>query len=235
MIDDRIRTQIATNWQAVKDEVARAASECGRAPDDISIVGVSKYVAADCTLALVDAGCTRLGESRPQSLWQKAESPGNWTGVQWHLIGHLQTNKIRRLIKYQPIIHSVDSRRLLECIANESIAQKLTTSVLLEVNISGDPSKTGLSPDAALSLLEHRPSSGVNVIGLMAMAGWGTDADESRRQFELMRQLRDDWQHRLPFDLSELSMGMSGDYREAIASGATIVRIGSRLFEGVRE
>jgi pyridoxal phosphate enzyme (YggS family) len=187
----------------------------------------------NCTRALFEVGCTELGESRPQALWQKAESPGLGNGINWHLIGHLQTNKVRRLLRHHPIIHSVDSPRLLECVADESDAQGLTTRILLEVNISGDESKTGLEPDAAEDLLKQLPRSGVDVIGLMAMAGWGTDAGEARRQFDLARRLRDDWRQRHRLDLCELSLGMSGDYREAIAAGSTMVRIGTRLFEGI--
>ena len=185
--------------------------------------------------ALVEAGCTHLGESRPQSLWQKAESLDAERELQWHLIGHLQTNKVRRLLKYRPLIQSVDSARLLDCIADESISQGLTTSVLLELNISSEASKTGLAPEAAEQLIEQLPRPGIAVLGLMAMAGWGTDSSEARRQFERTRQLRDDWRSRYGVELAELSMGMSGDYREAIAAGATMVRIGSRLFEGVLE
>ena len=232
-MDEMIRQRLTANWNAAVREVAGAAEAADRQPSTVRIVGVSKYVDVDTTRTLVEAGCHDLGESRPQSLWQKAESPGLDHGVQWHMIGHLQTNKVRRLLRHQPIIHSVDSDRLLDAIAKESVAQGLTTQVLLEVNISGDPSKTGLAPEAAEQLLERFPLSGVEVIGLMAMAGWGTRAEEARRQFELTRQLRDQWQQRFQMALTELSMGMSGDFREAIAAGSTMVRIGSRLFEGV--
>ena len=153
MIDDQIRRRLADNWNAVQHEVAEAAIACGRQPSEVTIVGVSKYVDADCTRALVDAGCVDLGESRPQSIWQKADALGLPGIVTWHMIGHLQTNKVRRVLRYRPVIHSVDSQRLLDCIATESIAQGVTTRVLLEVNISGDESKTGLPPDSLEALL----------------------------------------------------------------------------------
>ena len=233
MMDDQVRRQLAENWRAVEIEVAGAAEACGRCPSEITIVGVTKYVDADRTWALVDAGCTHLGESRPQSLWQKAESSGRQVDVTWHLIGHLQTNKVRRLLRHHPIIHSVDSQRLLQCIADESVARERATRVLLEINISGDEAKTGFAPEEAEALLEQLPESGIELLGLMTMAGWGTDRDEARRQFEATRELRDQWSQRYQLNLPELSMGMSGDFREAIAAGATMVRIGSRLFEGV--
>jgi pyridoxal phosphate enzyme (YggS family) len=234
-MDEPTRQRLTDNWKAAVSEVAEAAVACGRVPSEIKIIGVSKYVDADVTRALFEAGCDQLGESRPQSLWQKAESPGLNHGVQWHMIGHLQTNKVRRLLRYRPIIHSVDSQRLLDCIKQESDAQGITTRILLEVNISGDPTKTGLSPEAVEALLERLPDSGVEVVGLMAMAGWGTAAEQAERQFVLTRQLRDRWQQKYQIELGELSMGMSGDFREAIAAGSTMVRIGSRLFEGVTD
>jgi hypothetical protein len=187
------------------------------------------------TQALIDVGCRDLGESRPQSLWQKAEQIGRAAMINWHLIGHLQTNKVRRLLRQRPVIHSIDSPHLIQCVADESIAQGLTTSVLLEVNISGDAAKTGLTPDSAEQLLDQLPVAGVNVVGLMAMAGWGTDPNKARQQFERTRELRDRWQQRFGIALPELSMGMSGDFAEAIAAGSTMVRIGSRLFEGIVE
>ena len=181
----------------------------------------------------VEAGCTNLGESRPQSLWQKAESLSLDPAVRWHLIGHLQRNKVRRTTRHQPIIHSIDSERLLAAVAEEATAQNRVLSVLLEVNISGDEAKTGIAASELAGILERSSLPGVRVVGLMAMAGWGTDSNDARRQFEQTRELRDRLQQTTGHALPELSMGMSGDFREAIAAGATMVRIGSRLFEGV--
>jgi pyridoxal phosphate enzyme (YggS family) len=233
MNEDQIRQRLSENWQAVQSEVRDAAIGCGRSPAEIRVIGVSKYVDAPCTAALLAAGCHDLAESRPQSLWKKAASPELSSGVQWHMIGHLQTNKVRRLLRYRPIIHSVDSQRLLDCIAAESQSQKLVTSILLEVNISGDAAKTGLTPEATEQMLQQPLPVGLELIGLMAMAGWGTDAAEAKRQFEILRDLRDRWRQQFSLHLPELSMGMSGDFREAIEAGSTMVRIGSRLFEGV--
>lgn len=233
MMDEANRGRLSDNWQAVLHEIAEAALASSRKPADIKTIGVSKYVNIDCTRNLFEVGCKELGESRPQVIWKKAESPGLGEGVQWHLIGHLQTNKVRRVLQYKPIIHSIDSKRLLDSIANESRTQGLITRALLEVNISGEDAKTGLSPTAAEALLETLPIEGVEIIGLMAMAGRGSQPEEARRQFDHARDLRDEWRSRYGLPLPELSMGMSRDYHAAIAAGATMVRIGSRLFQGI--
>ncbi|MEM8667864.1 MAG: YggS family pyridoxal phosphate-dependent enzyme [Planctomycetota bacterium] len=227
-------TRIAENWAAVQEGVEQALKASGRTNDDLKIVGVSKYVELPETKMLVNAGCHTLGESRPQVLWSKRESGEIPSEVQWHLIGHLQRNKIRRLLRQAVIIESIDSARVLQAVAEESVELERTTDVLLEVNISGDEKKTGFQPNELARLLEDRPNSGVNVVGLMAMAGWGTEPDEARRQFERTRELRDRLQCDSGLSLPELSMGMSSDFPSAIAEGATIVRIGSRLFEGCR-
>lgn len=232
MIDKTDRDRVRDNWLRVQEEVRSAATQCGRDPDSVLIVGVSKYVGPELTEALVDAGCGALGESRPQQLWQKSESLQFDEQVSWHLIGHLQRNKIRRTLHCDPVIHSVDSIRLLKAIAEESDQQKRVTNVLLEVNVSGEDAKTGFAVEALDEAIGLLPLAGVRVAGLMAMAGWGTGADDARRQFARSRQLRDKLMSpELPLDA--LSMGMSGDFKEAIAEGATMVRVGSRLFEGV--
>lgn len=226
--------RIAANWHAVQHLVAEAIAMSGRAAGSTKIVGVSKYVGLPETEMLVKAGCTTLGESRPQALWSKAESNRLSSDVQWHLIGHLQRNKIRRLLRHPVVIESIDSQRTLNAVAEVSVQQQLTTQVLLEVNISGDEKKTGFAPEEMPQLMQNLPSNGIAVLGLMAMAGWGTDPDEARAQFEQTRLLRDRLRTESGLELKELSMGMSGDFPAAIAEGATIVRIGSRLFEGVR-
>ncbi len=233
MPDPSSFARLKDNWLRVCDEVAQAAAASGRGPSDVRVIGVSKYVDADTTGALVEAGCHALGESRPQQLWTKAESLSLGDTVRWHLIGHLQRNKIRRTLRYDPVVHSVDSQRLLEAIADEAVLRDYQADVLLEVNISGDQAKTGFAPDGLGRVLANLPPSGVRVLGLMAMAGWGTDPDDARRQFAKTRQLRDELASVTGCELSELSMGMSGDFVAAIAEGATMVRIGSRLFEGV--
>lgn len=238
--------RIADNWQRVCSEVTAAAETTGRIAGDVRIVGVSKYVDAEITSWLVAAGCRDLGENRPQALEQKftwfAEHQTNVAAeIHWHQIGHLQRNKVRRLLAASPLIHSIDSERLLDEVAAETQRQQTTVDVLIEVNVSGDEAKTGLPPTALSGLLERflaeqeTASQGghVRIVGLMAMAGWGTDPSQARPQFARLRELRDALVSQTDLDLPELSMGMSGDYEAAIAEGATMVRIGSSLFDGL--
>ncbi len=234
-MDKATQIRLEANWQRVRDEVDEAADQCGRAPESITIVGVSKYVDVDLTKGLYQAGCVHLAESRPQNLWSKAAAFGELPSVNWHLIGHLQRNKIRRTLPIQPLVHSVDSQRLLKALSDEARTQSVTVRTLLEVNISGDQAKTGLSEEELRRVLLDLPLEQLEVRGLMAMAGWGTDPDDARRQFDQVRQLRDDLERQFGIQLPELSMGMSGDFAQAIAAGATMVRIGSRLFDGIIE
>lgn len=231
---------IAANWQAVREQVAAAAERAGRDPTAIRIVGVTKYVGADATRALVQAGCRDLGESRPQSLWEKAAALADLP-IRWHLIGHLQRNKARRTAPLLSLIHSIDSVRIGEALSRviEDDSERPTLSGLLEVNVSGDTAKHGLAPDElAVAIEAVAPLAGLQIEGLMAMASYGNRGEAARRDFAALRQLRDRLVGAgLPENvrLDELSMGMSGDFPQAIAEGATIVRIGSRLFAGIDE
>lgn len=233
MEDLNILERIQDNWGLVREEVAAATAASGRTPDEVTVIGVTKYVDAAYTAMLIQAGCADLGENRPQVLWSKAESPGFPSNIRWHMIGHLQTNKVRRLLRYQPLIHSVDSERLLGVIAKESVAREVKTRVLLEVNISGDADKTGMSASQLEELMQQPIPEGIEVVGLMAMAGLAADSGQIQRQFDAVRELRDHLVTASGLALPELSMGMSGDFQQAIRAGATMVRIGSRLFEGL--
>lgn len=227
--------RIRDNLDRVRGRMADACDRAGRKPDEVQLIAVTKYVDAQVARLIVEAGCDTLAESRPQSLWEKADLLRE-TKISWHVIGHLQRNKVRRTLPLVTLIHSVDSRRLIDAIAAEAASCKHDVDVLLEVNISGDTSKHGLPPDDVSELLAHAAAQAkLNVRGLMAMAGRGTDADAARRQFASLRQLRD----RLAStttgskSLPELSMGMSHDFEAAIAEGATLIRVGSALFEGI--
>lgn len=235
MIEKHKQQRLEDNWQHVQQQVSEATAASSRERDSVRIVGVSKYVDEHLTRALTAAGCRDLGESRPQLMWQKAEAMADIEPLEWHMIGHLQRNKVRRSLRCKPFVHSIDSERLLQAIAEEAVLQGIVINVLLEVNISGDAAKTGLLPDAIEAVIESGPKAGVEVQGLMAMAGWGSDPDAASEQFQKTRELRDQLESRTGHPLPELSMGMSGDYPEAIRAGATMVRVGSVLFEGVIE
>jgi pyridoxal phosphate enzyme (YggS family) len=226
-----ISARIAENLQAVGARIAAAAHVAGRAAEEVRLVAVTKYAGVAEARALIEAGCLDLGESRPQELWLKADAIAD-PRVRWHLVGHLQRNKVRRTLPLVSLIHSVDSLRLLATIDEESRTLDRVTPVLLEVNISADLAKHGFRPEEMPGIIAQLPEYPyVKVCGLMGMASLDGDLDSARGDFARLRQLRDPLQtiHPLP----ELSMGMSGDLEAAIAEGATIVRIGSALFEGI--
>ncbi len=176
-----------------------------------------------------------MAESRPQELWSKAELLQD-AGVTWHLVGHLQRNKVRRTVQVASWIHSVDSEKLLQAIAEEATTAGRFVEVLLEVNVSGDEAKHGFRPEDLASALSRIPSStAVAIRGFMTMARRQGGQEVARRDFAKLRQLRDELavdaaEH---ISLDELSMGMSGDYEQAIAEGATMVRVGRALYKGL--
>lgn len=226
--------RIASNVAGIRQRVAEAAQRSGRDADAIRLVAVTKYVGIVETQALIAAGCRDLGESRPQGLWAKAEAVDD-PSVHWHMIGHLQRNKARRTLPLVWLTHSGDSLRLFQEL-NRLATTASPARVLLEVNVSGDQAKHGFAPDevaGALPQLAELPH--VAIQGLMAMAGLEGDADDARRDFAALRQLRDRLQDNCPpqICLDELSMGMSRDFEVAIEEGATMVRVGSALFEGL--
>ena len=224
--------QIAENVARIRGRIADAARRSGRSADAVTLVAVTKYVSADTVRSLIEAGCRDLGESRPQSLWEKAAQLADLP-IHWHLIGHLQRNKARRTLPLVALMHSVDSPRLLAAIEEEHLPP---LPILLEVHLSSEPTKSGFEPDEIEPILataaEYRH---VSIRGLMGMASLEGGLDVARREFAALRQLRDRLWNKCPpgVTLDELSMGMSGDFEAAIEEGATIVRIGSALFEGV--
>ncbi len=228
---------VAANLARVRDQVAEACRRAGRNPATVTLIGVTKYVDAAAARLVHAAGCHDLAESRPQALWGKAEALADLAPPpRWHLIGHLQRNKIRRTLAVNPLIHSLDSGRLLEALAAESAAGGVCEA-LVEVNLAGDPDRTGATEaeaEAIVAAAATRPE--IRIRGLMGMASV-PDGDPwaARREFARLRELRDRFAATLPGgdSLRELSMGMSGDFVEAILEGATMIRIGSALFAGL--
>ncbi|MBW3599285.1 MAG: YggS family pyridoxal phosphate-dependent enzyme, partial [Planctomycetes bacterium] len=221
--------RVAENLAKVRAQIGEACSRSGRAADEVRLVGVTKYVGVDEAEALMAAGLRDLGESRPQELWRKAESLSG-RDVRWHLIGHLQRNKVRRTLAVAPVIHSADSLRLLVEIDKEAAALGQTVEAFLEVNVSGEEAKHGLAPEAIEPLLPEIARLGpVRIQGLMTMASLHGGREQARRDFAKLRELRDRLTPQCPPEISlrGLSMGMSGDFDIAIEEGATIVRVGS--------
>lgn len=235
MTSNRIE-KLRGNRAAILERVAAAATQAQRDPTTVKLVGVTKYVDAEVTRDLIAAGCVDCGENRPQAFWAKAEALQDLP-VRWHQIGHLQRNKLKRTLPHTHLVHSVDSTRLLEAIDNMQVQQASgqPQAILLEVNVSGDQAKHGFTPDAIdQAVARALELEGVSLQGLMCMAGWGTSPDEARRDFAKLRKIREKLSEHYPADsLREMSMGMSGDFEQAIAEGATLVRVGSALFEGV--
>lgn len=231
MVEARIRE----NLNRIHERIASAAQRSGRRASDVQLVAVTKYVGVDEVRALAAAGCRDIGESRPQELWRKAEALSS-ESIRWHLVGHLQRNKVRNTLPHVVLIHSADSERLLKSIDREAQRLGSKTRVLLEVNVSGDTAKHGFAPDEVPSLLPQLADlKSVEVCGIMAMAGLDSGPEGARREFVQLRALRDQLRKNCPSQVSldELSMGMSGDFEIAIEEGATIVRVGSALFEGM--
>jgi PLP dependent protein len=235
--------QLSENLAKVRERIADAARRSGRSAAEVRLIAVTKYVGPEIVKQIVVAGCHDLGESRPQELWAKAaaldgvvdEATAN-DAARWHVIGHLQRNKVDRTLPIVSLIHSGDSLRLLEAIDAAARSQKICVPVLLEVNISGDATKHGFAPD---DIEGHLPAiaklSGVEVRGLMCMASREGDLDQARREFAALRELKERLLRASPphIKFGELSIGMSGDFEVAIEEGATMVRIGSALFEGI--
>ena len=228
---------IAENLAEVRGRIAAAAARAGRKASEITLLAVTKYTGLAEIEALMAAGCTELGESRPQQLWQRAAALSD-RPVHWHMIGHLQRNKVARTLPLVAMIQSVDSLRLAVALDEEAGKISRRVPVLLEVNISGEVGQARLGPG------EHRAGPG-RVGRLWAPRNPRSDVHgrtggrpRSARGATLPRSssLGERLRRSSPAELTwhELSMGMSGDYEIAIEEGATIVRVGSALFEEIR-
>ncbi|HEX6961950.1 MAG TPA: YggS family pyridoxal phosphate enzyme, partial [Lacipirellula sp.] len=177
------RQIIADNVARIRERIAAAAKAASRDPATIKLVAVSKYIDAATAALLVEAGCKVLGESRPQQLWEKAAAP-ELAGVQWHLVGRLQRNKVRRTLPLVQLIHSVDSERLLTAINEQAASLGLTPRLLLEVNCSGDEEKQGFDADELRRLLPTLSQfAHVRIEGLMTMAALEGDEQVARQNF----------------------------------------------------
>jgi pyridoxal phosphate enzyme (YggS family) len=217
----------------VEDRIRVACARAHRPRSDVTLVAVTKSVPVEVAALLPELGVLDLGENRPQEFWRRAAILPN---VRWHFIGHLQRNKIERTLPLAILLHSVDSLRLLTALENEAAKQALTVEVLLEINASREANKQGFAPETLPELLpELAKLQQVRVRGLMTMAALVDDPDKCRPTFAVVRELRDRLRGDVapPHDLAHLSMGMTNDLEVAIEEGATLVRVGSALFEGL--
>ncbi len=225
------RKRIADNLAAVEERLCSACKRSGRERCEVTLIAVTKTVSTEVASLFPEFGVHDLGESRPQELWRKAAAIAN---VHWHLIGHLQRNKIERTLPLIQRIHSVDSLRLLEALEQACQRGSRTLPALLEVNASREASKHGFAPEdvsglaARLAELQY-----VRIEGLMTMAAYEEDPERTRPTFAALRTLRDRLAVELGRALPHLSMGMSNDFEIAVEEGATLVRLGTVLFEGI--
>ncbi len=239
MTESEIHSLLTSRLQALEERLQGACRRAGRARGDVTLVAVTKTVPAAVAALLPALGVLNLGENRPQELWRKAAPLAGAAGsdrIRWHLIGHLQRNKIERTLPLVQLIHSVDSLRVLSALDEEAARRGQPVAVLLEVNASREPNKHGFTPEELpevipqLAALQH-----VQVQGLMTMAAYEEDPHLCRPTFAAVRELRDRLRGELgpPHRLEQLSMGMTNDFEVAIEEGATLVRIGTALFEGL--
>lgn len=210
---------------SISNEIIRLNNEL---PSTVKLVAVSKFKSVEAILEAYEAGQRIFAESRPQELAVKAAClPGD---IEWHFIGHLQTNKIKQILPVVSLIHSVDSKHLLSAINKEALSQGRVVDCLLEVHIAHEETKQGFSPDEIRKLMAGVLSyPGICVCGLMGMASFSDDLELVRSEFHSLKLLFDEMKLLYPC-FTELSMGMSGDYGIAIEEGATMVRIGTTIF-----
>jgi pyridoxal phosphate enzyme (YggS family) len=220
---------IADNLATVRARIRAAAERVRRNPAEVQLIAVSKTIPLEIMREAVAEGVTVFGESRIQEAKAKIpELPGS---LQWHLIGHLQTNKAREAVALFHMIHSVDSIRLALELDKCAERAALTVPVLLECNVSGESTKFGFKPDEVLeALAELNGLRRLEIRGLMTMAPFFEDPQEARPTFRALRELRDRLQQRHGIPLPALSMGMTNDFETAIEEGATLVRIGTAIF-----
>ena len=219
--------QIRERHDRLLARLGAAAEANGHDPDRLRIVAVTKTWPIEVARAVVDAGLTRLGESRVQEAEPKVAALPD---AEWHFIGRLQSNKARRAVRAFAVIHSVDSLELLRRTGELMAEEGRSPQLLVQVNATGEAKKAGLAPEALLGHEAVALMTETGVIGLMTIAPMGVSATEARAAFRQLRELRDRLQEASGIGLPELSMGMTADAEAAAAEGATLMRIGTALF-----
>lgn len=222
---------IKDNVEYIKGLIAESAIKTGRMPEDILLVAVTKLHAPSEINEAIDAGITDIGENKVQEVQEKYEKV---KPVRWHLIGHLQTNKVKNIVDKVDLIHSVDSLHLAKEIEKRSAAIDKVMDVLVQVNAAGEENKFGTSTDEAETLIKQIEEnfSHIRIRGLMCIAPFFDDPEDTRPVFREVKTLYDKYSHRHDdrIDFKYLSMGMSGDFQVAIEEGANCVRVGTAIF-----
>lgn len=244
-----IKRKLAENWKRIQRRVEEACDRAGRKPSDITVVAVTKYASLDLIRMLVDNGVQHLGESRVAELTRRAGMINEWLGRRardlsagarprphWHMVGHLQRNKVKVVLPWVKMIHSVDSLRLAEEIDAHSAKLNCVTPILMQVNASGESTKHGVAVAATTHLAEQVCSlKHVSLRGLMTIAPLTDDQSLIRRAFERTRDLFDEivGERLCGPEFRDLSLGMSNDFELGVEYGATYLRIGTALFDGI--
>lgn len=248
MPDSGLHERLRDNLARVRETIAQACRRSGRDPGDVRLVAVTKYVGLDVVRALLDIGLRDLGENRVQQLAERAETLGaakldllappaeDDPTPRWHMIGHLQRNKCKATLRHARIVHSLDSPRLLQELEKQAAALETTVDVFLEINVAGEDSKSGAAVSDAQTLAhEASRCPHIRLRGLMTMAPFEPDPEAARPHFARLRKILEELRRTGVGgpECKHLSMGMTNDYAVAVEEGATFVRVGSALFEGV--
>src|SRR5262249_37120907 len=222
-------SSIAENLDRVREQIASAAANAGRSPNDVELVAITKTHPTEKVREAVEAGHTLFGESRVQEA--RAKIPELSSTICWHFVGHLQKNKVRQALALFEMIHSVDSLALAQDINRVAQEQGLYPRILLEVNVAGEGSKFGFAPDHLRGQMEALLAlSRLSIEGLMCIPPLAVESEDSRKFFVKVRELRDSLEKEFSMKLPQLSMGMTQDFPIGIEEGATLVRVGTAIF-----
>ncbi|GIP39690.1 UPF0001 protein YlmE [Paenibacillus sp. J31TS4] len=222
--------QFEVRAREVEERVAAACERSGRSRESVQVIAVTKYVSLETARQAVSLGYTRIGENRWQDVKPKWEAIGD--AAEWHFIGHLQTNKVKDVIGKFAYIHSLDRMSLANEINRKAEQLGVTANCLIQLNISGEESKFGMAEEQLVPFVEQlKELPAIRIAGLMTMAPYEMEPEQTRPVFRRLRELRDELNARalLPYQVQQLSMGMSNDFEIAIEEGATWIRLGTVL------
>lgn len=222
---------LTKNYDMVQKQIDAACENAGRDREEVQLIAVSKTKPMEMLAQLYEHGCRDFGENKVQELVEKYETLPK--DIRWHMIGHLQRNKVKYIIDKVYLIHSVDSLRLAQEISKEALKRNVTVQILIEVNVAQEETKFGLKTEETAELIRQISAlPGICVKGLMTIAPYVENAEENRQYFRKLKQLSVDIMHKNIDNISmgSLSMGMSGDYLVAVEEGATYVRVGTSIF-----
>lgn len=226
-------SHVVENYKKIRANVDDACKKYGRNPTDVMVLPVSKLHPYEAIKTAYSAGINNFGENYVQELVRKYEQSQSEqdSNIQWHLIGHLQTNKVKYIAPFVKMIHSVDSLKLANEINKHAEKSARVIDILLQINTSGEESKSGCNVSEVYKLFsEASKLKNINILGLMTIAGLNEDLAQTKKEFILLKETLQNINKQFNLNLKELSMGMSGDYELAISEGSTIIRIGTSIF-----